>query len=222
MRLRTARDTAGQPRQKATRSISLKRLCIVTLLALGVLACTPADRSKTRAQEVINKGLIEQPECIIANVGRRHDPSMESTTLVLKALEAAKLIELGTIEEKSWMSNAVKVVPAYTFTDSGKALVSPNAAASLVARLPCVRNGRFEVASIEAIDINNDMAGRPIASVRAKLRFIAEDWFAATKTDPAWASYWSAMSKNEQTQWLYSLLKSGEELFYTGRATALK
>lgn len=222
MRLKSAIDRFAQEHPKGPRSNYLKHLGMVTLLALGMSACTPADRTKARAQEVINKGLSEQPECITANVGRRHDPSTGSTSLALKALEAAKLIELGTMEEKSWFSNAVKIVPAYKLTDAGKTLVSANSAATLAERLPCVRNGRFEVASIEAVDINNDLSGRPIASVRARLRFIAEDWFAATKTDPAWASYWSAMGKNEQTQWLYSLVKSGDELFYTGRGTALK
>lgn len=222
MRLKSAIDRVGKRCQKDPKSTRLKFLGMVAILAMGMLACTPADRTKARAQEVINKGLNEQPECITANVGHRYDPVKESTSLVLKALEVAKLIELGTIEEKSWLSNAVKVVTAYKLTDAGKAFLPANAAATPAARLPCVRNGRFEVASIEAIDINNDLTGRPIANVRARLRFIAEDWFAATKTDPAWASYWSAMRKNEQTQWLYSLVKSGDELFYTGRATALK
>lgn len=222
MRLKPAIDQFAQQHQKNSGSNRLKLLGMVTLLTLGIAACTPADRTKARAQEVINKGLSEQPECITANVGSRHDPSTGSTSLALKVLEAAKLIELGTIEEKAWLSNAVNVVPAYKLTDAGKTFVSPKAASPLAEYLPCVRNGRFEVAAIEAIDINNDLTGRPIASVRARLRFIAEDWFAATKTDPAWASYWSAMGKKEQTQWLYSLVKSGDELFYTGRATALK
>ena len=215
-------DTFEQQLPISARSPGLKLWGIATLLALGMVACSPADGNKSRAQVAINKGLGEQSECLTVNVGRRYESAMDRTSLALKALEAAKLVELGTIDEKSWGSNTVKTVPAYQFTEAGKSLIPESASAPPMVRLPCVRNGKFEVVAIEPIDINNDLAGRPSASVRARLRFLPENWFASTKTDPAWASYWSAMDKNEQTQWLYSLLKSGDELFYTGRGTALK
>jgi hypothetical protein len=219
---KTVIDTFQPQLPTRTSSLGLRPVTIATLLALGMVACSPADANKSRAQVVINKGLEAQPECLTVNVGRRYEQTVERTSLALKALEAAKLVELGTIEEKSWGSNAVNTVPAYQFTEAGKSLVPESASASPMARLPCVRNGKFEVVSIEAIDINNDLTGRPIANVRARLRFLPENWFASTKTDPSWASYWSAMDKTEQTQWLYSLLKSGDELFFTGRGTALK
>ncbi|MDD2926145.1 hypothetical protein [Rhodoferax sp.] len=213
-------DSAGHQRRTKWGSNYWKPLVIATLIAVGGGGCTSSDKTKERAQEVINNGLSKQSECITANVGHRYDPTNEPTTLVLRALEAAKLIELGAIQEKSWLNNIIKDVPAYKLTEAGKAFVPPDTSASVL-RAPCVRNGRFEVVSIEAIDINNDLTGQSIANVRARLKFVPEAWFASTKTDPAWVSYWSTMKKNEQTQWLYRLVKSGDDFFYTGRAAAL-
>ena len=61
-----------------------------------------------------------------------------------------------------------------------------------------------------------------MASVRAHIHFVPEEWLAKTRDDPAWSIYWAGMKRIEEPPYLYQLLKSGEEFYFTQRGTALK
>ncbi|MDO8767381.1 MAG: hypothetical protein Q7K57_01475 [Burkholderiaceae bacterium] len=61
-----------------------------------------------------------------------------------------------------------------------------------------------------------------MATVRASIEFVPRDWIKTTKTNQAWAPYWGYIEKFESGQWLYRLLKSGEDYFFTGPGEKLK
>lgn len=86
----------------------------------------------------------------------------------------------------------------------------------------CFQFGHWKIKTIEAVDSGSDASGKPVATVRASIEFVPRDWIKTTKTNQAWAPYWGYIEKFESGQWLYRLLKSGEDYFFTGPGEKLK
>lgn len=181
---------------------------------LSLSGCGGSDKS--RIVETINTKLSKEAECVRLPIQVPLDISMVGDDGALGILKKS-----GAIEESEIVVNektgAVK--PGYNFTQKGEGLiVKPMKGSYLfgnfVGAHPCVRTGRYEVDSINAIDFGSNSEGQPIANVRAALRFVPEDWIVQTKSDEQWKKFWDEVAERESTQVLVQLLKSGDEFFY--------
>ena len=112
---------------------------------------------------------------------------------------------------------------SYNYTDSGEILIHKASITkpSGLATQPCVRFGKYQISSIEAVDVAVDAIGQNIASVRAHIVFKPEEWMVAGREDPRAARAWAYFAANEAAQWMYRLKKSGDSYFYTGPASKL-
>lgn len=194
---------------------------LVLALLGSVSGCSPHGVSPSQAQAVINKGLAATSNCIAVPVEVEYRAAVHGTSLALKTLQVQGMVQPGPVTVRQYIGPP-QTQPGFVFTDAAKALVIERDNAVNSRTMPCVRNGRFEVSSLEAIDIAPDAGGRMLASVRARVKFMPENWLAKTRDDPAWSSYWSGIEKTQATQWLYTLLKSGDDLFYGGAGQPLK
>lgn len=194
----------------------------LSLMLLSLAGCSPNGVSKSQAQAVINKGLVAASDCIPVPVGVEYISSVHSTSLALKTLRAQGLVQQAPVTVNQYIGPP-KTKDGFVFNEAAKAIaVQRDPRPGFINPEFCVRSGKFEVASLEAIDVASDATGRLVATVRARVQFVPEGWIAKTVADPAWSSYWSGIKKTEETQWLYTLLKSGDQLFYSGRGQALK
>jgi hypothetical protein len=200
------------------------KICaLVVSLGLALCACSPQGQGKSAALAAINKGLASTPGCFMVPVEMEHLPSVygPGPTMALNALLAQGLVKAGTVVLEQYVGPP-KTKDGFLFSEKGQRLVVPSTHTGPDKPMPCVRNGKYEVTQIDAIDVANDSEGRVIASVRAHVRFVAEDWFNKTRDDPAWAGYWVGIKKSEESPWLYRLIKSGDEFYYTGSGLSLE
>lgn len=196
--------------------------CLLALLMLG--ACSGAT-DKSKVAQAINQGLVGTPVCYHVPVGvpivSRGDHKEVAGSLALKELLAQGLVKPGSITFKDFMGPGR--AEGYVVTEAGAALVQtapvPNAFTRTNA---CMAFGHWKVRTIEAIDSGSDVSGRPVANVRASIEWVARDWLQATRAMPAWAPYWQDIARLERSQWLYRLLKSGDDYFFTGPGQKLK
>ena len=204
--------------------INRHTIAAVALASALVLlsACSPGGVSNSAATKAINEGLAKDSGCASVPVdvpATREE--IAAASRALQALQAKGLVKEGAVQQYQIMGPA-KPVNGYVFTEAAKPLIQQPAMNNLISKQPCVRTGHYEVKSIEAIDMTAGVDGKPIASVRARLRFVTEDWITATRPNAAWSEFWKAQDAAEQNQYLYSLLKSGSEVFYTGRGVKLQ
>ena len=188
-------------------------------LALGASvllgACSGEIAEKQRAQSAINDGLAKTPVCrnVPVNVQVRSQEA-ERSALLTELIQQGYVIP-APITTMSLMGRP-EISKGYAFTEKAKPLIQNNGAANSGYSQPCFRIGVWKTKSIEAVDIGNDASGTPIATVRAMIEFTPEEWLATTKSKPEWALYWQQIKDQQTKQWLYLLLKSGNDFFYGG------
>ncbi len=202
------------------------RWALCSLAVMGVLAlvaCSPRGENKSAALAAINKGLSSGTDCLEASVGVEYSPTAygASPERVLRTLLAQGLAKEGPVTVAQ-LFGPPKTKPGFVFAEEARPMIVPRPSNGLPNQLPCVRNGHFEVTQVDAIDVANDATGHLFASVRAHIHFVPEEWLAKTRDDPAWSIYWAGMKRIEEPPYLYQLLKSGEEFYFTQRGTALK
>ncbi len=193
------------------------------LVLLG--ACGGPSFDKGKVAQVINLGLAAAPVCYPVPVGvpleSSTDKSLADSSLALKELLAQGLTKPGQISYQGFSRPGV--ADGYVFAQSAAALIQTPAVADAVRRKqPCLQFGHWKIKTVEALDSGTDASGKLIATVRASIEFVPRDWIRLTRANPAWASYWGNIEQLERSQWLYRLLKSGEEYFFTGPGEKLK
>lgn len=194
----------------------LLSVALVTLLS----ACSKVSNN-SEITRVINEGLTKDASCYKLPIGvRAAKDDFERFNFVLELLRKTGKIEPGPVQLNSLYFDQSK---GYNFTESGKTLIhiASTAMPSGFTTQPCVRIGKYQVASIEAVEVAADASGQSIASVRARIVFKPEDWMVEGREDPRAARAWASFARNEAAQWMYRLTKSGDAYFYTGPANKL-
>lgn len=176
--------------------------------------CGGSDKS--RIVDSINVQLSKDAECVSLPIQVPADTSKVGDDGALGILMKSGIIRESkiVINEKTGASS-----PGYDFTPKGEELVVKPMKGSyvfgtFVGRYPCVRTGHYEVDNINAIDYGSDFEGKPIANVRATLRFVPEDWVSQTRSNEQWKQFWDEVRERERSQVLVQLLKSGDEFFF--------
>lgn len=187
----------------------------VATAVFTLAACGSTDSGKV--ERVINEQLIKQTACTDVPIGSQVDYAKVGADGALGILKAKAYITESQGSNKDFFGR-VHTFDTYALTETGKKLVHREGMFSKV----CMRTGHYEVTKIEAIDAGNDAEGKPVASVRAKIKFVPEEWIASTKSVPAWAGYWKEITEMENAQWLYTLLKSGSDFYSQGPGRRLK
>lgn len=187
---------------------------LTVLLVVSLSGCGGSDKS--RIVETINTKLSKDAECVRLPIQVPVDTSKVGGDGALGILKKSGIIQESkiVINEKTGASS-----PGYAFTPKGEDLIVKPLKASylfgnFVGTYPCVRTGRYEVDSINAIDYGSNSEGQPIANVRTALRFVPEDWILQTKSEEQWKKFWDEVGERESSQVLVQLLKSGDEFFY--------
>ncbi|GEM_PF-6565209 len=190
-------------------------LAVATIMLSG---CGSSDFAK--AEKAINSGLAAHPSCQPVPV-EVELPGKPGGGELIEVLKAAGLVTDGLVKEAtSW--GKPKDLEGYVFTEKGKQFIAQPSQQGAMQKQPCIRSGRFEVVKIEAIDFGTSIEGKPIANVRATIRFVPEEWLASTRTKPQWANYWASIQDRERANWMYRLIKSGDQFFYTESGERLK
>ena len=182
-------------------------LVLVTSVAMALAGCG-GDSSKV--ESVINQQLAKSASCTEVPIGMKVDVSKVGPDGALGILKAKGYIVEAHGSSKDFFGHT-NTFDTFALTDKGKPLVQQEGtpASAFFAHGPCMKTGTFKVSKIEAIDLGNDAGGQPVATVRARIKFVPEEWIAATKNMPTWSAYWKNISETEHAQWLYTLLKSG-------------
>lgn len=191
-------------------------LTAATAAFFVLTACGSNENSKV--EKVINAHLVTTSICTDVPIGQKVDYAKVGANGALGILKAKGYIVESQGTSRDFFGRT-STFDAYALTDTGKPLVQRE---NPFSRVPCMRTGRFEVTKIEAIDLGNDADGKPVASVRAKVKFIPEDWIAGTRDVAGWAGYWKGINDNESASWLYTLLKSGADYYAQGSGRKLK
>lgn len=179
-------------------------------------ACGNNDNSKV--EKVINEQLAKSASCTDVPIGQKVDYAKIGADGALGILKAKGYITESQGTSKDFFGRT-STFETFALTDRGKPLVQRD---GFFSRSSCIRTGHFAVTKIEAIDIGNDAEGKPVASVRAKIEFVPEEWIAGTRNVAAWSGYWKDISETENSQWLYTLLKSGSDYYSHGPGRRLK
>lgn len=178
-------------------------------------ACGGTDSSKV--EKVINEQLAKQAPCTDVPLGQKVDYAKVGADGALGILKAKGYITESQGSSKDWLGK-VTIFDTYSLTEAGKPLVQREGMFSRA----CLRTGHYEVAKIEAIDAGNDAEGKPVASVRTKIKFVPEAWIASTKDMAPWAGYWKEINDTQNAEYLYTLLKSGSDFYAQGPGRRLK
>lgn len=179
----------------------------IAILILLLTSCSKLNTDKQKVTLTINNGLIKNATCKIVPVGITSEKEELD-----KSAEIAQLINQGYIISAEIPLNKNKTVPGYIFTEKGKKLVVKPA--GWFGRGPCIKQGHFKVKSIEAIDPGITSSGINIANVRATIEFEPEEWLKPTIELSEWSKFWKATKEVENKQWVYQLMKSGDEFFF--------
>lgn len=183
---------------------------VAASVAMALAGCGSSENSKI--EKVINADLAKAASCTDVPIGQKVDYTKVGADGALGILKAKGYITESQGSSKDFFGR-VSTFDTYALAETGKPLVQRQ---GNMFSGPCVRTGHFEIAKIEAVDLGNDAGGQPVANVRARIKFVPEDWIASTKTIPAWSSYWKDISGTENAQWLYPLLKSGSDFYSHG------
>jgi len=196
---------------------TLKQMSQILLILVFATGC--GNKSYNKAEKAINSHLNKETACLNLPIQVPLDTSKVSDDGALGLLLKAGIIiesEIGTDKDSKNKRTG------YDFTEKGKDfIVKPlngnTLFGSFIGTYPCVRTGKYIVDSVKAIDYGQSVDGKPIANVRVTVRFIPEDWVAKTKSENVWVKFWANVKKQEESQWLYKLLKSGDELFFLSK-----
>lgn len=189
-------------------------LVVTTAAVPMLLACGSSDNSKV--EKVINDQLAKSPTCTDVPIGQKVDFAKVGADGALGILKSKGYITESQGSSKDFWGR-VGTFDTFALTDKGKPFMQRDGI-----RGPCVRTGHYEITKIEAIDVGNDIEGKPIASVRARVRFVPEEWISGTKNEVVWSGYWKGVSDSENAQWLYRLLKSGDNFYPYGPGLKLQ
>lgn len=180
---------------------------LATTITCLLTACGGGETGK--AEKAINDKLTKDALCTTVPVGAQVNYEKVGSDGAIGLLKAkGYLVEAKAIVE-GWRGK--QEVDSYELTEKGKPLVHKDGRANLFGGGPCLRTGHFEIEKIIALDKGNDAAGRPVANVRASIKFIPEEWIADTKQTPAWSAFWKNVQDAESSQWLYQAIKSGDD-----------
>lgn len=193
----------------------------ITGLAAVLAACSGGDSSK--AEKVINDHFTKNATCTEVPLGLPVDLSKVGADGALGVLKAKGYITEGKATTTDYFGRKA-VADIFSLTEKGKALVQREASQGVLgfSRGPCLRTGHFQVDKIEAIDTGNDIEGKPVASVRTRIKFFPEEWLADTRNNPAWSGFWKNIGEDENGPWLYPLLKSGADFYWQGRGRKIQ
>lgn len=197
----------------------MRFIAVAVVTGFILAACGGSEKSKV--EKVINEGLSKAPQCTKVPIGIPIDKSKVGDDGAIGQLKAKGLIAEGKVKEERAFGGAVER-DGYVFTDQAKNLIQHAGSTGWIPVAPCVRTGKFAIADIEAIDYGSAADGRPVANARAKIKFVPEAWLADTRGTPAWEKFWVSVAETEKSQWLYQLLKSGDEFYFTGPGQRLK
>lgn len=200
----------------------VKTLVLAAALVTFLSACSK-DSDNATITRVIDEGLSKDASCYTLPIGvYSTKDDFGRYAFVLELLRKTGKIEPGPVQLSSGYVDQFKG-ESYNFTDSGKTLIhkASTTKPSGLATQPCVRFGKYQISSIEAVDVAVDANGQNIASVRARIVFKPEEWMVAGREDPRAARAWGYFAANEAAQWMYRLKKSGDSYFYTGPAGKL-
>lgn len=194
--------------------MKIVRLVLIAGVAMALAGCG-GDSSKV--ENVINEQLAKSANCTEVPVGLKVDVSKVGPDGALGILKAKGYIVEAQGSSKDFFGRT-NTFDTFALTDKGKPLVQHEGTpvGTFLVHGPCMKSGTFKVTKIEAIDHGNDAGGQPVATVRARIRFVPEEWIADTKNMPAWSAYWKNISETENAQWLYTLLKSGNDFYSHG------
>lgn len=188
---------------------------LYSLAILSIVGCGNQDAIK--AEKIINTGLVADADCLLLPIESKiygfNNFKPDSPIGLLKSkgyIAEGKVTELNPLAGKG-----KQVVDAYVLTEKGKALVQKAGTPTGFGgrSLYCMRTGTFQVSKIEAIDYGNDAEGKHIASIRARIKFIPEEWISDTITNPQFGGFWKRIGEWEKSPWLYQLLKSGDDMY---------
>ncbi len=159
----------------------MKHVLTMALLAAALAACGNSDNSK--AAKEINGALAKNAPCTEIPIGLPVDLNKIGADGALGILKAKGYVTEGKVEFDTFRGKSS--ADAMVMTEKGKPLLQrPADMGRYYKRDACITTGRFEVAKVEAIDFGNDIEGKPIASVRAKIKFVPEEWIADTRNNP--------------------------------------
>lgn len=191
----------------------------IALLAANLAACGNSDNSK--AEKEINGALAKNAPCTGIPIGLPLDLSKIGADGALGILKTKGYVTEGKVEFDTFLGK--NSADAMIMTEKGKPLLqTPAEMGRYSRREACVRTGRFEVDKVEAIDFGNDIEGKPIASVRAKIKFVPEEWISDTRNSSAWSGFWKDIADKEGGTWLYPLLKSGDAFYAHGQGQKIQ
>lgn len=188
-------------------------------LILGLSACARLGDEKPKAQEAIDKGLVKNATCKPLPIGiAEKKDELDKSAALAQLVNQGYAIPAEITFKDFWGKN--KTSPGYEFTEKGRALIQAHTP-SMYEKQPCVRHGRYKVKTVEAIDSATTATGQNVANARVTIEFVPEEWLTVTKTLPEWSAFWQGIKQAEGKQWVYQLLKSGDDLFFSGMGQAL-
>lgn len=200
-----------------------------TWLALGVFAlatacvlsgCGKGITEKQRVQHVIDEGLAKKSVCRDVPVGIPASAGDVAESALFSELKAQGYVVEGQIVSKPY-SGKEETKAGYVFTDKANGLIQTPAKPHWPYRQACFKAGVWKTISIEAVDTAANSNGNLITSVRARIEFVPEAWLLETKNKPEWAAYWRQLQSQQDKQWIYSLLKSGDDFFFGGNGQSI-
>jgi hypothetical protein len=189
----------------------MKKSVLTLLLILSISVLTGCGGESSKVERTLNAQFIKDEMCTNVPVGAPVDMRRIGEDGALGLLMSNGYIAQTKGTYKKW-SGGIETVDTFSLTEKGKELVKSGNDNS-----QCLKTGHFEIVKIQAVDIGNDAEGKKIATVRASVKFVPESWVSDTKKEKAWDGFWKSVSDNENGQWLYQLVKSGDEFFPAGR-----
>lgn len=201
----------------------MQRTTLLALACATLLTTACGERSRdAQIALAINNGLAKESQCMVVPVGIPLASLDAAPDSALAKLISLNLVTAGKVTEEKLLGKSAER-SAYIPTEAGTRLVQRDATNTWASvKGACFRTGVFEIKRIEAVDLGNDATGKPIATVRARVKFVPEEWISDTRKIAAWAAMWRSVSETEGNQYLYQLLQSGDEFFFTGRGAAIK
>lgn len=192
------------------------------MIAAAVILSACGKSEFSTAEKVINEGLAASPQCSGVPVGVPVDKTKLGDDSAIGVMKAKGLVIDGTVISQSVFGKKTES-DGYVFTEKAKPLLlRPGKDLGYSVQLPCVKTGVFQVSKIQAIDYGSDISGNSIASVRATIKFVPNEWLIDTRSVPSWSKFWGNVQSQEAAQWMYHLRKSGDQFFFTGQGERLK
>ncbi len=198
----------------------MRHVVIVALLGLATVLAACGKNDNSKAEKVINSEFAKNPMCTELPIGLPVDLSKVGPDGALGILKAKGYATEGKVSVDRFQGKTV--VDTFVMTDKGKPLLQRQSTLGFISQNACVRTGQYRVEKIEAIDYGNDVEGKPIASVRARIKFVPEEWLADTQNNQSWSGFWKGIGNSESGPWLYQLLKSGDELYANGKGRKIQ